>query len=140
MNNKKNMLLVFYAMVAILAAIYYYIKGMIDGRTYILKNPPKPGTSIEPPKITWGNRTLWKSKREPFIYQVPEEYKAAKPLEYDLRKGGPIPTPENEIKVILEEWEQAKGKVNQYVFCAQKGISVSTLRRWERQYTSYKRL
>ena len=49
------------------------------------------------------------------------------------RRGGPIPTPEEEKERILSDYERKKGKVFQEQFCRFWGISVSTLGKWRRE-------
>lgn len=54
------------------------------------------------------------------------------------RKGGPIPTPDEDIDKIIAEWNQVKGKESQKSFCSRKGIGVSTLSKWTRNRKSAK--
>lgn len=49
------------------------------------------------------------------------------------RRGGPIPTPEEEKKRILDDYERKKGKIIQQLFCDMWGIGVSTLGKWRRE-------
>lgn len=52
--------------------------------------------------------------------------------EQKKRRGGPIPTPEDNIQRIIDEWQKVKGTIPQELFCAQKAIGVSTLTKWMR--------
>jgi hypothetical protein len=49
------------------------------------------------------------------------------------RRGGPIPTPEEDIRRIIDKWLKVKGTMPQEVFCKNNSISVSTLTKWMRE-------
>ena len=49
------------------------------------------------------------------------------------RKGGPLPTSEEEKIRIVRGWHKKRGKVSQEGYAEMQGISVRTLRRWERE-------
>ncbi len=49
------------------------------------------------------------------------------------RRGGPVPTPQDEKMKVVKGWLQVQGRVNQELYARRQGIAPSTLRRWIRQ-------
>jgi len=56
------------------------------------------------------------------------------------KRGGPIATPEDQKLEIVRGWLEVKGKMRQEDYAATRGVSVSTLRRWERELRQQKKL
>ena len=48
------------------------------------------------------------------------------------RRGGPIPTPDEEKDKMIDEWEKSKGTITIEAFCRKKHIGVSTFGGWRR--------
>ncbi len=57
----------------------------------------------------------------------------AKGNESKRRRGGPLGTPEEKKLEIVREWHEVQGDTSQEIFCNSRGISSSTLRRWEKE-------
>jgi hypothetical protein len=51
-----------------------------------------------------------------------------------MRRGGPLPLPDDEQKKIIDEWLNKQFTITQEQFCAQKGISSSRLRKWKKKH------
>lgn len=49
------------------------------------------------------------------------------------RRGGPIPTPDEDKVRIIRDWLGVQGHTKEEVFAHEQGISSATLRRWKRQ-------
>lgn len=49
------------------------------------------------------------------------------------RRGGPIPTPEEEKLTTVRKWLTVKGSVNQEAFALSEGITPQTLRKWKKE-------
>jgi len=57
-----------------------------------------------------------------------------------LRRGGPLPTPEEDKMKIVTEWLTRQGKETQEDFCNRKGVATSTLRAWIRELRAQNKL
>lgn len=57
-----------------------------------------------------------------------------------LRRGGPLPTPEEDKLKIVMEWLTRQGKETQEDFCNRKGVATSTLRAWIRELRAQNKL
>jgi len=71
-----------------------------------------------------------------YHYHLLDEYhlneKPITGIDLKKRRGGPIPTPDDEKERVIQEWEKVKGKMTLEAFCQNKNIGVSTLSRWRR--------
>jgi len=67
--------------------------------------------------------------------QLRVQFNISKPVTPELpkkRRGGPIPTPDEEKDKMIDEWEKSKGTITIEAFCRKKHIGVSTFGGWRR--------
>jgi hypothetical protein len=50
------------------------------------------------------------------------------------KRGGPLGTPKPQQMEIVKGWLALQGRMNQEVYAQSRGIGVSTLRRWMREF------